>query len=136
MLKYRPISSCCTFKSCSMASLSALMVSTCSISFLNSCTAGLEDDDDDAAPTFGIAAVNSACKQKKSVTTMNLILYAFPTKKSTRESLTTLSQLPLLKTPSGPRVSVSPTSVTYFCPGFSCYPYFRGVVCPQGEICL
>ena len=57
---YSPISSCCTFKSCSMASLSALMVSTCSISFFSSCTAGLEVDEDDAAPTLGIAAVNSA----------------------------------------------------------------------------
>lgn len=38
------------------------MVSTCSINFLSSWTAGLEADDDEAAPTLGIAAVNSACK--------------------------------------------------------------------------
>ena len=61
MLPHSPISSCCTFKSCSMASLSALMVSTCSIRFLSSWTAGLDADDDDAAPTLGIAADNSAC---------------------------------------------------------------------------
>ena len=37
------------------------MVSICSINFLSSCTAGLEDDEEDAAPILGIAAVNCAC---------------------------------------------------------------------------
>lgn len=62
-----PISSCCTFRSCSIASLSALIVSTCSISFLSSCTAGLEAEEDDEAPTLGMAAANCACNEIQGV---------------------------------------------------------------------
>lgn len=56
-----------------MASLSALIVSTCSISFLSSCTAGLEAEDDEAAPTLGMAAVNSACERKEFISILSTV---------------------------------------------------------------